>query len=41
MLGEIRENNKGTKMKIIAQRGCDDIDIEFLEYVRVQKEWFD
>lgn len=31
MLGEIRENNKGTKMKIIAQRGCDDIDIEFLD----------
>ena len=31
MLGEIRENNKGTKMIIIAQRGCDDIDVEFLD----------
>ena len=31
MLGEIKENNKGTKMKIIAQRSTDDIDVEFLD----------
>ena len=29
MLGEIRENNKGTKMIIIAQRGCDDIAVSY------------
>ena len=31
MLGEIKENNKGTKMKIIAQRSNYDIDVEFLD----------
>ena len=31
MLGEIKENNKGTKMKIIAQRSNGDIDVEFLD----------
>ena len=31
MLGEIKENNKGTKMKIIAQRSTEDIDVEFLD----------
>ena len=31
MLGEIKENNKGTKMKIIAQRSNCDIDVEFLD----------
>ena len=28
-VGEIRENNKGTKMKIIRCNGNDDIDVEF------------
>ena len=31
MLGEVKENNKGTKMKIIAQRSNGDIDVEFLD----------
>ena len=30
-LGEIRENNKGTKMKIIRCRNSEDIDVEFLD----------
>ena len=30
-LGEIRENNKGTKMKIIRCRNREDIDVEFLD----------
>ena len=29
--GEIRENNRGTKMKIIEYRSYDDIDVEFLD----------
>ena len=31
MVGEINENTKGTKMKIIAYRGNSDIDVEFLD----------
>ena len=31
MLREVKENNKGTKMKIIAQRSNGDIDVEFLD----------
>ena len=30
-LGEVRENKYGTKMKIIAYRKSDDIDIQFLD----------
>lgn len=30
-LGEIRNNNSGTPMKIIAYRTADDIDVEFLD----------
>ena len=30
-LGEIRENNKGTRMKIIRYRNSEDIDVEFLD----------
>lgn len=30
-LGEIRNNNKGTRMKIIAYRNSDDIDVQFLD----------
>ena len=30
-LGEVKENNKGTKMKIIAYRKASDIDVEFLD----------
>ena len=30
-VGEVRENNKGTKMKIIRCNGNDDIDVEFLD----------
>lgn len=29
--GEIRENNKGTLMKIISYRTCSDIQVEFLD----------
>ena len=29
MVGEINENKKGTKMKIIAHRSNGDIDVEF------------
>ena len=38
ILGEIRENNNGTKMKIIAYRSHDDIDIEFLDDFHYIKE---
>lgn len=31
MVGEINENKKGTKMKIIAHRSNGDIDVEFLD----------
>lgn len=31
MVGEIRENNKGTSMVIIAERSKNDIDVEFLD----------
>ena len=30
-LGEIRNNNKGTPMKIVAYRSSDDIDVQFLD----------
>lgn len=29
--GEIRENNKGTLMKIISYRTCSDVQVEFLD----------
>lgn len=31
MIGEIKENTKGTKMMIIAERNRQDIDVEFLD----------
>lgn len=31
-IGEIKTNTYGTKMKIIAYRKCDDIDVEFLAW---------
>lgn len=31
MVGEIKENSKGTKMRIIAERSRMDIDVEFLD----------
>lgn len=37
-LGEIRKNNKGTEMKIIAYRKGDDIDVEFLDEHHYIKE---
>ena len=30
-LGEIRENNQGTKMKIVQYRNYNDIDVEFMD----------
>lgn len=36
--GEIRNNNKGTPMKIICYRSWDDIDVEFLDKYKYVKE---
>lgn len=42
-LGEVRKNNKGTKMKIIVYRRRDDIDVQFLDengYIATHKTYF-
>lgn len=31
VIGEVRKNNYGTEMKIIAYRNSNDIDVEFLD----------
>lgn len=38
MIGEIRENTKGTKMMIIRERNTNDIDVEFLDDFHYVKE---